>query len=88
MSPAGRSTSEVNSNALAALKKWRSQRASQDRVPAFVIFHDSALKEICMAAPKTVSELRRVPGMGDKKLGLYGKEILQVLGRADERPLE
>jgi ATP-dependent DNA helicase RecQ len=72
----------VDSTVLAALKKWRRERALQDRVPAFVIFHDSALEQISMTSPKTVGELRRVHGIGEKKLELYGREILEVLGRA------
>ena len=82
------SASEVNSSLLAALKQWRRRRALKDRVPTFVIFHDSALEEICMTSPKTEGELSRVHGMGARKLELYGKEILQVLCRACERPFE
>ena len=71
----------VDSAVLAALKKWRRERALKDRVPAFVIFHDSALEQISMTSPKTVGELRRIHGIGERKLELYGREILAVLGR-------
>jgi len=84
---AGRA-SERNSSVLTALKEWRLERAVKDRVPAFVIFHDTALEEISLSSPRTEAELRRVHGVGTRKLELYGKEILQVLERACGRPLE
>jgi ATP-dependent DNA helicase RecQ len=76
--PAGTADTAV----LAALKEWRRERARKDRVPAFVVFHDAALEQISRICPKTVGELRRVHGMGERKLELYGQEILQLLGRA------
>jgi superfamily II DNA helicase RecQ len=49
-------------------------------IPAFMIFADSTLQGISSANPKTLMQLRQVSGVGDKKLELYGEDILRVLG--------
>jgi ATP-dependent DNA helicase RecQ len=42
---------------------------------------------LCRARPATLGELRAVPGIGEKKLESYGRELLQVIARhvADSR---
>ncbi|HSC45811.1 MAG TPA: ATP-dependent DNA helicase RecQ [Candidatus Acidoferrum sp.] len=74
-----KSVSRSDSPLLQSLKEWRLERSRSDRVPAFVILHDSTLEHLCAARPKTLSELRQIPGIGDAKLERYGKEILGVL---------
>jgi ATP-dependent DNA helicase RecQ len=41
--------------------------------------HDTVLDDLCRARPKTLVQLRRVPGFGDKKVDMYGAEILKAL---------
>jgi len=50
-------------------------------IPAFVVLHDSALEDLCLVEPSNFEELRRVSGFGEKKVEMYGKEILDVLRR-------
>jgi ATP-dependent DNA helicase RecQ len=70
---------DVDEDLLAALKKWRAERARTDKVPAFVIFHDSTLEHLCVRKPASLSQLRAVPGIGEAKLVRYGREILELL---------
>jgi ATP-dependent DNA helicase RecQ len=72
--------SQVDASLMAALKHWRLQRSRADRVPAFVILHDTTLEHLCVSRPTSLLELRTTPGIGDQKLERYGKEILEVLG--------
>ena len=74
-----RSVSRSDSPLLQSLKEWRLERSRSDRVPAFVILHDSTLEHLCAARPKSLAELRQIAGIGDAKLERYGKEILSVL---------
>jgi ATP-dependent DNA helicase RecQ len=67
-----------------ALRSWRLERARADAVPPYVIAHDSTLLEIELRRPRTEAELRRVPGMGPKKVETYGAEILEVVSTALE----
>jgi ATP-dependent DNA helicase RecQ len=70
---------EVDATLLAALKKWRLERSRADKVPAFVILHDSTLEHLCLRKPTSMPQLRAVPGIGQTKLERYGNEILEAL---------
>ncbi len=65
-----------------ALKRWRSERARADAVPAYVIAHDATLRSIAQEQPASSVALGRVKGMGPARLERYGAEILAVLGGA------
>jgi len=74
-------TTPVGDPLFDALKRWRRDRAERDSVPAFVVFHDSTLAEIASRHPRTLSDLRKVSGVGPAKLERYGQEVLAVLAR-------
>lgn len=76
--PAGRPTDEP---LLADLRSWRSARAREDGVPAYVVAHDALLVAIVEERPASPSALRRVKGMGPAKLDRYGDEILAIVAR-------
>ena len=63
----------------AALKAWRLDRSRRDKVPAYVVLPDRHLRGIAVARPRTLTELRALPGIGPTKLELYGEEILALL---------
>jgi ATP-dependent DNA helicase RecQ len=63
------------------LRTLRRQIAEREGVPAYVIFHDSTLREMAAARPATEVELLDVSGVGQRKLEKYGEEFLQVLRR-------
>jgi ATP-dependent DNA helicase RecQ len=64
---------------LTALKQWRLERSRTDKVPAFVVLHDSTLEHLCVLRPNSAQQLRNIPGIGETKLERYGNEILAVL---------
>ena len=70
---------------LQALKGWRMERARADKVPAFVIFHDSVLTDISLARPLTLDALFGIKGIGENKLARFGAEILRVVAREVDR---
>ena len=61
---------------LAALRK---QISSEVKLPPYIIFHDSALKEMCKRLPADVEALGAVPGVGRAKLEKYGARFLEVI---------
>jgi ATP-dependent DNA helicase RecQ len=63
------------------LREWRRTTAREQRIAAFIIMHDTSLAELCRIKPNSLSELGRVAGFGDRKTELYGREILEALGR-------
>jgi superfamily II DNA helicase RecQ len=64
---------------MVALRAWRSARAREDAVPAYVVAHDQTLAAIADLRPGSLAALRRVRGMGPTKLDRYGDEILAVI---------
>jgi ATP-dependent DNA helicase RecQ len=63
------------------LREWRRNTAKEKGVSAFVVLHDSALEDLCLVEPSNLQELRRVSGFGDKRVEMYGKDILDALRR-------
>jgi DNA helicase-2/ATP-dependent DNA helicase PcrA len=51
-------------------------------VAAFIVASNAVLRAVAGAAPGTVEELARVPGIGPTKLELYGDELLAVVADA------
>jgi len=66
----------------AALKAWRAEVAKARGVPAYVVLHDATMDGIAAARPRSLDELRGIPGIGDKKLEHYGAALLAVVGGA------
>jgi DNA helicase-2/ATP-dependent DNA helicase PcrA len=70
---------EPDDEVFAALKAWRRDRARGDGVPAYVILHDSHLRAIAAARPRSLEALARCPGIGATKLERYGDEIVAIV---------
>lgn len=62
-----------------ALRQWRAAEARRQSVPPYVIFHDSVLREIAAARPRTVAGLAGMRGVGASKLERYGAAVLSIL---------
>src|SRR3954452_21979103 len=61
------------------LRAWRSATAQEASVPAYVVFTDATLQAIAEARPSSVRELSALPGVGARKLEMYGTEVLGVI---------
>ena len=67
-----------------ALRGWRRERAKEQGVPPYVIFHDSTLRLVAALKPASLSELSEIEGIGDTKLQRHGESLLDALARARE----
>ena len=65
-----------------ALREVRRSLAVEAGVPAYVVFHDSTLREIAAARPATLAELGRINGVGRTKLERYGEAMLAAVASA------
>ncbi len=61
------------------LRAWRGATAKEMGVPAYVIFHDSTLRQIAAEEPSTIGALGRISGVGEAKLTKFGQQILETL---------
>jgi ATP-dependent DNA helicase RecQ len=55
-------------------------------VPPYVVFHDSTLRGIAEARPRTLAELARIQGVGEAKLVRYGDAMLAAVAAHEEMP--
>lgn len=76
-----RSEVPVNSELLDALKALRKGIASKKSVPAYVIFTDATLIDMCKKCPETPDEMLEVSGVGRTKLEKFGKQFLEEIAK-------
>jgi len=75
---------DVDEKLYESLRGLRRDIAAERGVAAFVILHDSTLRELASARPVTAEALRLVRGMGEKKLADFGARIIEHIA-AHER---
>jgi ATP-dependent DNA helicase RecQ len=64
------------------LREWRAGVARAQEVPAYIVFGDATLRGIALSRPESLDELAGISGVGEKKLELYGEQLLEVVGSA------
>ena len=72
-----------NPGLLGVLRAWRSEVARKRGVPAYVVLHDSTIDGIATSRPTTLTQLRGIPGIGDKKLEHYGDELIALVNATE-----
>lgn len=73
----------VNGDLFEQLKALRFKLAQEKNVPAFVVFSDATLNDMCSRMPASSGEFLDVSGVGEKKLEQYGEVFLEVLNHFD-----
>ena len=68
---------------LGVLRAWRSEVARKRGVPAYVVLHDATIDGIAASRPRTPEALRDIPGIGDKKLEHYGRELIELVNSTE-----
>jgi ATP-dependent DNA helicase RecQ len=69
----------VDPRLFASLKALRGELARAEGVPAYVIFHDAALAEMCAKLPQNEMDFLSISGVGKSKLEKYGERFLAVV---------
>lgn len=70
---------DVSEELLTKLKAVRRHLADERRVPAYIVFSDATLADMCKKLPQTTEDFLQVSGVGKIKLDLYGKEFLNAI---------
>ncbi len=65
------------------LREWRAEQARRSGQPAFCVFTDKTLIAIAEAVPDDEHALARIPGVGMRKLGRYGADVLAICAGRD-----
>jgi ATP-dependent DNA helicase RecQ len=66
----------------AALRVWRRERAAEQHVPPYAIFHDVTLAAIARSRPADRDALASISGVGRNKLTRYGEDVLKLVRAA------
>ena len=70
---------DVDADLLGALKALRKTLAAERNVPAYVVFSDATLIDMCRIRPENLEDMGLVKGVGPKKLAEYGEAFLSIL---------
>ena len=62
-----------------SLRALRARIASEAHVPAYVVFPDAALRDMCRKLPRTREEFLEVAGVGESKMARYGESFTAVI---------
>jgi ATP-dependent DNA helicase RecQ len=65
------------------LRLWRRRLAEARGKPAWTILDDRALRGIAREKPMSPAALRRVKGIGDKRLAEFGDDVLDIVAGRD-----
>ncbi|MEG0484153.1 MAG: DNA helicase RecQ [Oscillospiraceae bacterium] len=71
----------VNEGAFAQLRELRLEIAKEQHVPAYAVFPDSTLVDMCAKLPQNEAELLQVLGVGQVKLARYGERFLREIAK-------
>ena len=74
----------IDSTLLEKLKSVRLEIAKEQKLPAFVIFHDSTLADMCKKLPITLEGFLKVSGVGQSKAEKYGEKFLSVISEFEK----
>ena len=69
----------VDRDLFARLRSLRLAISRDRRVPPYVIFHDTTLRELARLKPATIEALRHVYGIGSRKADDLGEVILEAI---------
>lgn len=67
------------------LRALRARLAREQGVPAYVVFTDAALEDMCRRRPESAAQFLEVSGVGQKKLERYGEAFLKAI-RGEDTP--
>ena len=62
-----------------SLRELRRAKAGALGVPAYIVFGDTALRDMARRRPTTIADFHSVKGVGDKKLADFGQEFIACI---------
>ena len=59
------------------LRELRAELAREANIPAYMVFSNATLQDMANRCPKTLSEFKKVSGVGELKAAWYGRQFLE-----------
>ena len=73
------SSAQIDKELFEKLRDFRNQLAVKESVPAYIIFTNSSLTDMCRKKPATLVQFSAVNGVGNVKLEKYGEEFISII---------
>jgi ATP-dependent DNA helicase RecQ len=73
------SPAEIDNTLLDKLRKLRKEIAAKESVPAYIVFSDASLRDMCRKKPVSLVQFSAVNGVGKIKLEKYGEEFIMLI---------
>ena len=64
------------------LIRWRSRKAEEEGVQAYMVLGNKSLVALANECPRTEEDLLTIPGIGRMKLTAYGSELLDIVNKS------
>ena len=69
----------INKNLYEKLKDLRKYLAMKEKVPAYIIFTDASLRDMCRKKPISLTQFSAINGVGAVKLEKYGEAFINII---------
>ena len=69
----------AESGLYAELKNLRKELAAEEKVPAYIVFSDATLRDMCRKLPTYIGRFYEVSGVGKRKAEKYGEQFCKVI---------
>jgi len=79
--PAPPKKEPVDGDLFAELRRLRKEIAAREKIPPYIVFADSTLREMCEQLPGDEQAMLAIKGVGEVKYKKYGREFLARLKR-------
>lgn len=73
--------SSSSSSLMNELKSWRKRTADELLKPAFNVVRNAVIEELVRSKPRTLDELKQLPGVGPVTIQKYGPTLLAIVDR-------
>jgi len=70
---------EIDNALLDKLRKLRKEIAAKESVPAYIVFSDASLRDMCRKKPVSLVQFSDVNGVGQIKLEKYGEAFTALI---------
>ena len=72
-------SADIDELLLDKLRKLRKELASFESVPAYIVFSDASLRDMCRKKPVSLAQFSEINGVGQIKLEKYGKAFIALI---------
>lgn len=77
--PAASKLSYEETDLYEVLRQLRAKLAEESNVPAYVVFSNATLQDMARKKPVTMTQFRKISGVGELKANWYGKAFLEEI---------